>query len=168
MTQESRRRIIKGLAITLPATWATPVVESVILPAHAGTSECEVTTTRITGFVREATSFGGDFWFGGVYPLTGVSVASVGVFQPPSSYPNLLYDQGPITNVSRSALPSCGANPEETITPSTDANTRWAILTVNSDQGTVGILGGGDSAVTGGDPPAIDEGSIEIETCSCD
>ena len=42
MSQESRRIVLKGLAISLPATWATPLVESVILPAHAGTSiDCE-------------------------------------------------------------------------------------------------------------------------------
>ena len=37
MTQKSRRTVLKGLAITMPAIWVTPVVESVILPAHAGT-----------------------------------------------------------------------------------------------------------------------------------
>jgi hypothetical protein len=37
MTQKSRRKVLKGLAITMPAIWVTPVVESVILPAHAGT-----------------------------------------------------------------------------------------------------------------------------------
>ncbi len=38
MTQESRRKVLKGLAVTVPAVWATPVVESIILPAHAGFS----------------------------------------------------------------------------------------------------------------------------------
>ena len=41
MKQELRRKVIKGLVITLPAIWVTPVVESVILPAHAGTSPSE-------------------------------------------------------------------------------------------------------------------------------
>jgi hypothetical protein len=38
MTQESRRALVKGLAVTLPAAWTAPVVESIILPAHAQTS----------------------------------------------------------------------------------------------------------------------------------
>ena len=38
MTEKSRRTVLKGLAITMPAVWATPIVESVILPAHAGGS----------------------------------------------------------------------------------------------------------------------------------
>ena len=38
MTEKSRRKVLKGLAVTLPAIWATPVVESVILPAHAAAS----------------------------------------------------------------------------------------------------------------------------------
>jgi hypothetical protein len=38
MTKESRRNVLKGLAVTVPAVWATPVVESIILPAHAGFS----------------------------------------------------------------------------------------------------------------------------------
>ena len=38
MAQESRRKVLKGLAVTVPAVWATPVVESIILPAHAGFS----------------------------------------------------------------------------------------------------------------------------------
>ena len=38
MKQKSRRKVLKGLAVTLPATWVTPIVEGVILPAHAQTS----------------------------------------------------------------------------------------------------------------------------------
>ena len=38
MTQESRRKVLKGLAVTIPAAWTTPVVESIVTPAHAGTS----------------------------------------------------------------------------------------------------------------------------------
>lgn len=38
MSQEPRRRLLKGLAVTLPAAWSAPVVESIILPAHAQTS----------------------------------------------------------------------------------------------------------------------------------
>jgi hypothetical protein len=39
MTQNSRRALLKGLAVTLPAAWSRPIVESVVLPAHAQTSE---------------------------------------------------------------------------------------------------------------------------------
>lgn len=38
MSQESRRKLLKGLAVTLPAAWTTPMVESIVLPAHAQTS----------------------------------------------------------------------------------------------------------------------------------
>ena len=39
--KRSRRRILKSLAITLPAAWSAPLVKSVVLPAHAQTSQCE-------------------------------------------------------------------------------------------------------------------------------
>lgn len=38
MQKNVRRRFIKGVAIALPAAWARPVVETVVLPAHAQTS----------------------------------------------------------------------------------------------------------------------------------
>lgn len=38
MSRRSRRRLLKGLALTLPAAWSRPIVESVVLPAHAQTS----------------------------------------------------------------------------------------------------------------------------------
>ena len=38
MTQKSRRKVLKGIAATVPATWATPVVQSVVTPAHAATT----------------------------------------------------------------------------------------------------------------------------------
>lgn len=41
MTKEHRRKILKGLAVTLPAAWSAPLVKSVVLPAHAQTSQCE-------------------------------------------------------------------------------------------------------------------------------
>jgi hypothetical protein len=40
MTHKSRRTVLKGLAVTMPAVWATPMVESIILPAHAQGSPC--------------------------------------------------------------------------------------------------------------------------------
>ena len=39
MPEKGRRKLLKGISVTLPAVWLTPVVESVILPAHAGTSQ---------------------------------------------------------------------------------------------------------------------------------
>ena len=35
-TRKSRRNVLKGIAINLPATCTTPIVESVVLPVHAG------------------------------------------------------------------------------------------------------------------------------------
>ena len=59
MRQESRRKILKGLAVTIPATWVTPVVESVISPAHARSSpdcECEDFEDESFLYVREGPS----------------------------------------------------------------------------------------------------------------
>jgi hypothetical protein len=52
LTKESRRNVLKGLAVTVPAVWATPIVESVILPAHAGGSfiPCKVDGDCPDGF----------------------------------------------------------------------------------------------------------------------
>lgn len=36
--RHSRRTLLKGLAVTLPVAWSRPVVEAVVLPAHAQTS----------------------------------------------------------------------------------------------------------------------------------
>ena len=38
MNKESRRKLLKGLALGVPAVWAKPIVDSVLLPAHAQTS----------------------------------------------------------------------------------------------------------------------------------
>lgn len=40
MTQKSRRRVLGGLGLALPAAWINPVVETVVLPVHAQTSGC--------------------------------------------------------------------------------------------------------------------------------
>jgi hypothetical protein len=40
MTKQSRRNLLKGLAVSAPAAWSSPLVTSVILPAHAQTSPC--------------------------------------------------------------------------------------------------------------------------------
>ena len=41
MNKNSRRSVLKGLAVGTPAVWAKPIVDSVILPAHAQ-STCSV------------------------------------------------------------------------------------------------------------------------------
>lgn len=40
MTNRLRRTTLKGLTVTLPVAWASPIVASVVLPAHAQTSGC--------------------------------------------------------------------------------------------------------------------------------
>ncbi|MDZ7842412.1 MAG: hypothetical protein U5R46_16560 [Gammaproteobacteria bacterium] len=35
---KQRRTLLKGIGLSLPAVWGTPVVQSVVLPAHAQTS----------------------------------------------------------------------------------------------------------------------------------
>ncbi len=37
---KSRRTFLQGLAIAAPAAWTRPLVESVVLPAHATTTGC--------------------------------------------------------------------------------------------------------------------------------
>lgn len=46
MAHNSRRNALKSLGVIVPAAWATPLVESVILPAHAQTSICDSITAR--------------------------------------------------------------------------------------------------------------------------
>lgn len=46
MAHNPRRNALKSLGVILPAAWATPLVESVILPAHAQTSICDSITAR--------------------------------------------------------------------------------------------------------------------------
>jgi hypothetical protein len=41
MSRSSRRTLLKGIALTLPAAWSAPIVRSVVLPAHAQTSGIE-------------------------------------------------------------------------------------------------------------------------------
>ena len=40
MAEKSRRKLIKGLGISIPTVWAAPIIDAVILPAHAQTSVC--------------------------------------------------------------------------------------------------------------------------------
>ena len=40
MDKKARRNALKALAVGAPAIWAKPVVDSVVIPAHAVTSTC--------------------------------------------------------------------------------------------------------------------------------
>ena len=40
MDNKTRRRLLKGLAVGMPTVWTKPMVDSVVLPTHAGTSGC--------------------------------------------------------------------------------------------------------------------------------
>jgi hypothetical protein len=60
MSRSSRRKLLKGIALSLPAAWSAPVVQSVILPAHAQTS----------GDESESQPEDGRFAFGFSSPLT--------------------------------------------------------------------------------------------------
>lgn len=68
MNRDNRRTLLKGVAITLPAAWAPPVVNSIVLPAHAQTSpdgcaadaDCYAATTADLSFD----------WPGGSGPFT--------------------------------------------------------------------------------------------------
>ena len=43
MAGKSRRKLIKGLGISVPTVWAAPVIEALVLPVHAQTTgECSV------------------------------------------------------------------------------------------------------------------------------
>lgn len=44
MTKYHRRRLLKSIGIALPAAWSTPVVQSIVLPAHAQMSPPESST----------------------------------------------------------------------------------------------------------------------------
>lgn len=66
MTQKSRRTLLKGLAVTLPAAWSRPIVESVVLPAHAQTSEPEGCSADAACYSYAAGGSGRSFnWPGG-------------------------------------------------------------------------------------------------------
>lgn len=67
MTEKSRRRLLQGLAITLPAAWTRPVVESVVLPAHAQASPGACSAEEGC-YVR--LGVGSFFWPGGAGPET--------------------------------------------------------------------------------------------------
>lgn len=65
--RRSRRMLLKGLAVTLPAAWSRPVVEAVVLPAHAQTSPG--TCSAETGCYRLTVSGRSFTWPGGTGPF---------------------------------------------------------------------------------------------------
>lgn len=73
MTTKSRRRVLKGLGLALPAAWARPVVETVVLPAHAQTSSNAPATDGCDAsegcYIFEGGSFS---WPGGAGPFFDV------------------------------------------------------------------------------------------------
>ncbi len=58
MNKKSRRNILKGLAVGIPTSWAKPIVDSVVLPAHAMTS-CFPFTDISCGQTISGTTTGG-------------------------------------------------------------------------------------------------------------
>lgn len=55
MNNETRRKTLKTLALAAPAVWSKPVLNTVLLPAHAQTSMCSLClTVHVTGSGGEA------------------------------------------------------------------------------------------------------------------
>ena len=38
MNKKLRRKVLRGMAVSVPVAWSAPIVQSVVLPAHAATS----------------------------------------------------------------------------------------------------------------------------------
>ena len=61
-TDSTRRRILKGtgiagaIAIFLPTSWTKPVLQAVVVPAHAQTTPGVTTTTATTATTATATT----------------------------------------------------------------------------------------------------------------
>ena len=77
-SSESRRKLLKSIAAgsgavvagkTLPDSWSKPVVDSVMLPAHAATSPVQVTETITDGWPVPANIVG---------PITFVAYGAAG------------------------------------------------------------------------------------------
>ena len=53
MAEKSRRKLIKGLGVSIPTAWAAPIIEAVILPAHATTTgECDELECDDSGWIN--------------------------------------------------------------------------------------------------------------------
>ncbi len=57
MAEKSRRKLIKGLGISIPTVWAAPIIEAVILPAHAETTGRGETCSGSTTLPDETIDF---------------------------------------------------------------------------------------------------------------
>ena len=94
-SNESRRKLLKSIAAgsgavvagkSLPENWVRPVVDSVVLPAHAQTSPPELTyscsvvgpATIDTGIIGAAGPFGYEVTNTGTGPLSGGTMNIVG------------------------------------------------------------------------------------------
>lgn len=69
MSRNARRRLLQGLAIALPAAWTRPIVESVILPAHAQTSAPGCSAPAGCYVTPEPFGFQSFQWPGGARPF---------------------------------------------------------------------------------------------------
>lgn len=64
MSHKTRRRVLSGLGLAFPAAWIHPVIETVVLPAHAQTSGCAAPEGCYTFSVVQSFS-----WPGGMGPF---------------------------------------------------------------------------------------------------
>jgi len=74
---ETRRKLLKGLAVTIPAAWTRPIVESVVLPAHAVTTGSTYFSAAAS---RERTNAGeiGPIWICAVLVDNSLDVTTQG------------------------------------------------------------------------------------------
>jgi hypothetical protein len=91
MSEQSRRKILKSIAAgggafiagkSLPSTWIKPVVDSVVLPAHAQTSTCTIDITWIITVTGGTVNYSEDSTYGyeiTYYPGGGNAVAPLNV-----------------------------------------------------------------------------------------
>lgn len=70
MSKTNRRRMLKGLALSVPAAWTAPLVKSVVLPAHAQTSGCAPEGCYLVGTSSAAEAGTHFYWPGGTGPET--------------------------------------------------------------------------------------------------
>jgi len=73
---ENRRKLLVSMGITLPAAWSRPVVEAIVLPAHAQSTTCILAEDCYNFLYENDTLTGSFFWPGGTGPfiITGVSL----------------------------------------------------------------------------------------------
>ena len=106
MATESRHRILKDLAVTGPAVWTMPIVASVVLPAHAGTSParfCLCGGEFYEGQRVESIYSGDGLWVGAQRTVTAGSPN--GLPGLPNFVIQVLWDSGPVAGYDCSAIP---------------------------------------------------------------